>query len=266
VRDGNGTIIAVVTISHNITERKRAEMALRESEATSRALMNAPTDSVILMDITGIILALNETAAKRFGKRSEELVDIQADDLLPEEVARSRRTLIAQVLETRKMVCFEDERDGCWYDTVAYPVVSGTGEITRIAIIARDITDRKRSEQALIQSEQRFRNLITAMGDIVWETDAQSRFVYISPQVETILGYKPDELIGHFPFEFLHPDAIGLNHEKFQSAVEKHEKSVLHVSHWIHKEGRDVFLESKAIPLFDSTGSFSGFIGIDRKR
>ncbi|MCX6684148.1 MAG: PAS domain S-box protein, partial [Methanoregula sp.] len=250
----------------DITEHKRAEIALRESEATARALINTPTDSVILMDIQGVILELNETAAARFGKRSDELVGILADDLLPIEVARSRRTLVAQVLEKKKMVRFEDERDGSWYDTVAYPVISDTGEVKKIAIIARDITDRRTIEEALIHSEQRFRNLITAIGDIIWETDAHARFVYVSPLVETILGYTPDELIGHTPFEFLPQDAIVPNQKKFQTAVERHEKSVLHVSHWIHKGGNDVLLESYAIPMFDSNDSFSGFIGIDRKR
>ena len=218
------------------------------------------------MDTQGIILALNDTAALRFGRRADELIGVLADDLLPEEIARSRRSLVAQVLEKKKMVRFEDERDGSWYDTVAYPIVSDTGEVNRIAIIARDITDRRNTEEGLIHSEQRFRNLITAIGDIVWETDAHARFVYVSPQVETILGYKPDELIGHTPFEFLHPDAIDPNQKKFQTVVERHEKSVLHVSHWIHKDGHEVHLESNAIPIYDSTGSFSGFIGIDRKR
>jgi PAS domain S-box-containing protein len=164
------------------------------------------------------------------------------------------------------MVRFEDERDGRWYDTVAYPILSETGEVKKIAIIARDITDRRNTEEALIQSEQRFRNLITAIGDIVWETDAHARFVYVSPQVETILGYKPDELIGHTPFEFLHAHTIGPLQKRFQTAVERHEKSVLHVSQWIHKDGNEVLLESNAIPMYDSNGSFSGFIGIDRKR
>ncbi len=87
---------AVQVAIKDITERKHAETALRESEEISRALINAPTDSVILMDSRGIILALNETAALRFGKKSNELVGVLADDLLPEELAQSRRSLISQ--------------------------------------------------------------------------------------------------------------------------------------------------------------------------
>ena len=133
-------------------------------------------------------------------------------------------------------------------------------------LLPETITDRMNTEEALIQSEQRFRYLITSIGDIVWEIDTQARFIYVSPQVETILGYKPDELIGHTPLEFLHPDAIGPTQKKFQTTGEGLEKPVHHVSHWIHKDGHIVLLESNAIPTFDSNGSFSGFTGIDRQR
>ncbi|MCK9593679.1 MAG: PAS domain S-box protein [Methanoregula sp.] len=253
-------------ITRDITEQKKAEDALRESKAIALALINAPTDSVILLDRPGVILALNETAALRLGKRRDELIGTLVDDLLPKEVAQSRRTVISQVLENKEMVRFEDERNGRWFDTVVYPIVNETGDVTRIAIVARDITDRKNTEKALSRSEQRFRYLITAIGDIVWETDAQARFTYVSPQIETILGYKPDELIGHVPMEFLHPDAIGTTQKKFETEMKGPEKSILHVSRWIHKDGRVVLLESNATPTFDINGSFSGFIGIDRKR
>ena len=144
IRDPNGTITAVVTISHNITARKHAELALHNSEATARALINAPTDSVILMDTQGVILALNETAAVRFGKTSADLIGVLADDLLPKKIAHSRRSLNSQVLERREMVRFEDEREGRLYDTVAYPILNDSGEVNKIAVIARDITDLKK--------------------------------------------------------------------------------------------------------------------------
>ncbi len=154
LRDNSGNPVAVLETAREITEKKKAETALRESEAISRALINAPTDSVILMDSNGIILALNETAALRFGKPINELVGVLADNLLPEELARSRRSLISRVSETKEMVRFEDERDGRWFDTVAYPVFSEIGDVSKIAIVARDITYRRNIEEAFFHSEQ----------------------------------------------------------------------------------------------------------------
>ena len=136
-------ITGVVTVSQNITERKRIEMELRESEATARALINAPTDSVILMDSRGIILALNDTAASRFGRRPEELIGVLTDDLLPKDVTQSRRSLVSKIFERKTMVRFEDERDGRRFDTVAYPILNENGDVIKIAIVARDITKQE---------------------------------------------------------------------------------------------------------------------------
>jgi PAS domain S-box-containing protein len=257
---------AIQVAIRDITEFKRAEKELRESETTLRSLINAPTDSVLLVDSKDIILDLNETAARRFGKRKEELIGIPADSIVPEELAKARRSIIRQVLEKRDAVRFEDERAGIWFDTVAYPVLSESGEVNKIAIISRDITDRRHVEERLGRSEQRFRNLVTTTPDIIWETDEQSRFIYISPQVERILGYKPEELIGHAPFEYFHPDAREPNRLTFQKARERDEKYILHETRWIHKDGHSVLLESHATPTYHSDGSFAGFLGIDRER
>ncbi len=140
---------------------------MRESEATARALLNAPTDSVILIDDKGIILEMNETAASRFGKRSDELVGTMSYNLLPEDVAQSRKSLMAPVLANKEMVRFTDERDGKWYDTVAYPIVSETGDVQKIAIIARDITEQKNIERQLHISEQAYKQLLRKSFDSV---------------------------------------------------------------------------------------------------
>jgi len=136
----------VSIILEDITQRKLAERALQESEATARALINVPTDSVILMNSQGIIMDLNDTAVIRFKKHKDELIGKLADTFLPEDIARSRRKLVTQVLLKKQMVRFEDERDGNWYDTVAYPIAIESGEVTRVAIVARDITERKKAE------------------------------------------------------------------------------------------------------------------------
>jgi PAS domain S-box-containing protein len=125
----------VSLILEDITRRKQGERALLESEATARALMNSPTDTVILMDTRGVILDLNETAASKFKKYGDNLVGKTADTLLPKNVAQSRRMLTTQVIEKKQMVRYEDERDGSWYDTVAYPIIVN-GEVTRIAMIS----------------------------------------------------------------------------------------------------------------------------------
>jgi PAS domain S-box-containing protein len=167
LKNADNRVRSVLGISRDITERMQMEQELREKELTTRALLNAPTDSIILIDDTGIILEMNETAALRFGKRTDELVGTMSYNLLPEEVAQSRKLLMAPVLAKKEMVRFIDERDGKWYDTVAYPIVSENGDVKKIAIIARDITEQKNIERQLQISEQAYKQLLKKSFDSV---------------------------------------------------------------------------------------------------
>jgi PAS domain S-box-containing protein len=195
----------VSILLEDITGRKQGERALLESEATARALMNSPTDTVILMDTSGIILDLNETAALKFKKNRDDLLGTLADTLLPHEVAQSRRTLTTRVIEKKQAVRYEDERDGRWYDTVAYPIIVN-GEVTRIAMIARDITDRKKSEEALRESEERYRQLVEISPDAVI-IHQEGKITYLNPAAMSLLGAKDaNELLGKPVLDTIHPD------------------------------------------------------------
>ena len=206
----------VSILLEDITLRKQGERALMESEATARALMNSPTDTVMLMDTSGIILDLNETAARKFKKYGDNLIGSLADTLLPENVAQSRRTLTTQVIEKKQVVRYEDKRDGRWYDTVAYPIVVN-GEVTRIAMIARDITDRKKSEEALRESEERYRQLVEISPDAVI-IHQEGKITFLNPAALTLLGVKDaNEILGKQVLEIIHPDyrdAVRNNIEK----------------------------------------------------
>ena len=198
---------ADLVIVRDINDRKKAEETLRESEVTARALLNAPTDSVILLDDRGMILALNEIASSRFGKRSDELVGVMSYDLLPKEVAQLRRSLMAPVLEKKEMVRFVDERNGRWYDTVAYPIVNETGDVKKIAIIARDITEQKNIEKQLRKNEQTFKRLLEQSFDAI-AVHKEGKIVFLNERAAKILGAaKPEDLTGRPIFDFIHPDS-----------------------------------------------------------
>jgi PAS domain S-box-containing protein len=159
VFDAQGKAVGFAIIALDITKRKKAEEALRESEERVRALLNAPTDSALLLDLDGTIVALNEPAAERLGRAASELVGTCALDLFPPEVAELRREQGSKVLRSGKPVRFEDEREGIWFDQSAYPVFDAQGNVVQLAVFARDITERKRAEQQSIRAER-----LAAMG------------------------------------------------------------------------------------------------------
>jgi len=199
--DANGNILWLDGIVEDITERKQAEQALRESESTARALVNAPTDSILLLDSLGVILELNETAARRFGKPKDELIGIRADDVLPEGIAKARRSIINQVIERKSAIRFEDEREGVWFDTVAYPIMSETREVNKIAIIARDITDRRRIEEALRESEEKLHAMLQSITDPMSMMDEDLNIIWVN---ETAKQYFGKDIVRRKCYEAFH--------------------------------------------------------------
>jgi len=143
----------------DVTDRRRAEEALRESEETARALVNATNDSVFLIDTAGTVLALNEITAKRLGKRVDEILGSCLYDFLPLDVAQRRKKRLDEVFHTGKPAYFEDERQGIWFDTCGYPILDAKGKVARLAIYGRDITERKQAEEEIrklnVELEQR---------------------------------------------------------------------------------------------------------------
>lgn len=157
-QDDEDTIIILITDvterMHLEAERTRAENILRESEEMARALLNATTEAVALIDPGGVVFDVNEEYAHRYDKTKAELINTIIWDLLPTELARHRREKADQVLETAKAVRFEDDYEGTWNDNVIYPVLDINGNVMRLALFSRDITAHRKIQEQLVRSER----------------------------------------------------------------------------------------------------------------
>ena len=151
-RDGDGEICGIVGAMLDITERKRAEEALRESEHRIRGLLNATSDSVFLMNHSGMIIDLNRNAAERRDKKRADMLGNSVFGFLPFEAAEARRSAMACVVSTKSMFSYEEERDGKIYMLRLYPILNEVGEVVQLASFSRDNTDRKNLEDQLRQA------------------------------------------------------------------------------------------------------------------
>ncbi|HIK07480.1 MAG TPA: PAS domain S-box protein [Trichormus sp. M33_DOE_039] len=136
-----------------------------------------------------------------------------------------------------------------------------------LGVAAREIAigiKRKQAEAALQQSEERFRNLVEASSDWVWEVDENTRYTYVSPKVRDILGYEPQEIIGKSPFELLPPPEAERVLSIFApiAAAQQAFKCLENTN--LHKEGHLVTLETSGVPVFNAEGKFCGYRGMDR--
>ena len=136
-----------VLVVDDVTQHELAEQALRDSQATANALLNAPSDSVFMIGRDDTLLAINRAAADRLGKQPDALIGRRAADVLATELTIDRRSLIREVFRTGLPVRFEDERNDSAFDNLLYPIVGDDGSVSACAIYARDVTQRRRAEE-----------------------------------------------------------------------------------------------------------------------
>ncbi len=140
------------------------------------------------------------------------------------------------------------------------------GNLTRLAAaVARELEQvrvrraHRQSEESLRESELKLRRITDNMLDMVGQTDVAGVFQYISPSCERVLGYLPEELLGHYIFEFLHPDDAQSVLESFIAAQESLEPDMVEYR-YRHKDGHYIWLETLGNPLFDEAGKPIGAI------
>ena len=162
-------------------ERVRSERDLRRSKENLQAFLNATTELAMLIDTRGRILELNAPFANRFGKEIDSLVGTRVIDLMEPEFAELRKRQFAEVTKTGKPLRFEDERAGRILDHNLYPVFNPDGKVEGIAIFARDVTHRRRGEEALRYSEEMMKKILSASpvaisyveeGRLIWTNQA----------------------------------------------------------------------------------------------
>ena len=171
----------VTSLTKEVATCRDLQRSLRQAEETARALLNATTDSAILIDPKGKILAINETAAERLSQDNIEMVRKNLFDILPPTLAEQRKSRIDQVLDSGDPLQFEDDYAGTTYLNSLYPVFDRQGKIQNLAYYSRDITEQRQMELALRESEKRYKELSITDG---LTKLYNSRHFYTSLQLE----------------------------------------------------------------------------------
>ena len=180
----------------DITDRHLAEQALKESEGRFRTLIEDSPESLFLTDVQGTILAASRVAAQRLGKSLAEVTGAISFDLFPPEVAAHRRPFFAQAVATGRPVRLEDARGGRHFDIHFNPIQDGDGKVSRLSILAIDITDRKNAEQAMKESEARSRAIFATAQDSIFIKDRSFRYTLVNPAMERLFGRPAAGIIG----------------------------------------------------------------------
>jgi len=163
IKDEAGAVVGVLGIFWDITERKKLENTVRESEERARALLNAPFDTAVLVNDKGIIIDCNRAFMKRFNKDKDVLVGSSAFDLLEPEVAKRRRNAIKKVVLEGKPLHLEDQHRGRWFYHSICPVLDNQRKVIQLAVVTHDYTEMKQAELELAENRDNLRLLTSQL-------------------------------------------------------------------------------------------------------
>lgn len=190
------------TLKRKIKELKQALDRCRQSqksagdaEETARALLNATSESAVLINRKGIILAVNEAAVCRLGKLNANVIRMNIKDVFPVDVAIQIKKKVDAVIRTGDPIRFENERDGLSYTNTVYPIYDRSGNVEKLAIYTMDITDQKKIMEALRESEERFRSISSSAQDALIMMNGTGNISYWNEAAERIFGYTKKEAI-----------------------------------------------------------------------
>ncbi len=242
----------IYCVDIDLSDRKQAEEELRQAIATNQILIDAIPDLILRVSRDHTYIDAIPSDEIKFLVPVDGLIGRHILDVLPPELAQTRMHYIEMAFQTGEMQFHEYtiKIDNEWRYEEARTVVSGSDEVI---ILIRDITDRKRTEMALRESEERYRLLAENINDLVCLHAPDGRFLYVSPSSETLLGYRYDEMIGQDPYTFFHPDECDRIRQEAHEEVLSGKPTPI-TYRMRQKSGNYIWFETLTKPIMDATG------------
>jgi len=257
---------------YEIAEREWATVKLREGDTLLRTVIDSTKEAIISIGEDGLIILFNPAAEEMFGRNMHEMIGKPLDSLMPKKYREKHRQYVRSYFATGKpnrAIGKILELPGLRSDGRVFPmeISLSAGRLENkqfVVAVVRDITERKQMENTLRESEERFREVAENEQEWIWEVDAEGMYTYASPVVETMLGYKPEEVVGkkHF-YDLFHPDR---REEMKKAAFDVYNKKqpfreFLNLN--VHKNGTPVWLLTSGVPMLDEKGNLRGYRGGD---
>jgi PAS domain S-box-containing protein len=270
LRNEKGEVIGFRGISRDITECKRAEEALRQSEERYRTILEETGDGYFETDLDGNFTFVNDAQARLLGCPKKEIIGANYRAFTPEEKAESIFAAYKCMYKTGEpLINFPDEvirKDGShgFAETSAFPIRNNNAEIVGFRGVRRDITEHKQAEEALRRSEDRYRTILEEIEDSYFEVDLGGHFTFVNNSVCRNLGYSREELIGMSYKNFTAEEDIESVFRVFNEVYQTGKPNKGFPWKVIRKEGVPGFVEASVSLLRDDKGEIIGFRGVGR--
>jgi len=262
--DEAGQLIAINGTVFDVTERVLAEQAIRSSEEKARVLMNSTPDFFVLCNADGIIVDCNSAFVKFRGVARSKLIGQYLFDFYIGKDREQKRRLFMKVVDTFQPVHFEDAMGNVFLSTILSPIKDDAGHVSMVGIYSRNLTEYKKIQNALKDSEEQLRVTLASIGDGVIATDANSNVILMNSVAENLTGWKFDDalgkpltavfqiLSGHTRLPIVNPVGDVLATGRIRQLA----NGILLIS----RDGREYQISDSAAPIRDENGNIRGVV------
>jgi PAS domain S-box-containing protein len=257
-----GEVVRLVTVIRDITERKKAEEALRTSEAHYRATLDSIGDSVHVLDRDFKIILFNAAAIQSssdIGINAADVIGTNLFDAFP-FIPDYFREELTSVFETGQALFREHSlvlNDVQRVSEVRIIPLKEGDTVARVVSVIRDITSRKAQEKALKESEMKYRTLTNNIPDIICSIDGAGRLLAMNETSAQLTGFGIPEVMGSSFMEYIHPKDRALVHDNFVNGIkEKREYTRGLQFRLVKKSGDIIWVDLNSHRRFDENGDF----------
>jgi PAS domain S-box-containing protein len=263
IKDHAGNTVIFAGMIKDITQQKLIQEELRIKDQAIASSING----IAMTDLQGRLCYVNAAFLRMWGyqDRSDVLGRHATEFWHAKDQAENVMAAVRQSGAWHARLLARKADDQTFYTQLSANLIKNdAGQPVGLMASFVDITKQLKAEKIQSESEQRFRNLVETTSDWVWEVDHNAVYTYVSPQIVDLLGYQPQEVLGKTPFDFM-PPAEALRVKELLDVNFSQNIPFNYLENInLHKDGREVVLETSGVPYFGADGEFQGYRGIDR--
>ncbi|MHA7110296.1 PAS domain S-box protein [Sunxiuqinia elliptica] len=265
IRNEEGKPHRIIIITRDITARKQAENQMLK---LSLAVEQSPA-SIVITNIDGDIEYVNPKTCQTTGYAADELIGKNPRILKSGETSEDEYEYLWRSIshgETWQGIFHNKRKNGdfYWESAQITPIKNDAGELLGYFGVKEDVTDYKNIQEALLRSEERFKQVAEHSQTVVWEVDENGLYTYVGGAVKRVWGYLPEEIVGKKHFYDLHPEKGRKEFKRAAFKFFKDKKIITNLENQVvPKDGDPRWMLTNGIPILDKEGQFLGYRGSD---